>query len=109
MKSWLYVGAKVVAVGVDRDETVLTGCVCPEADGKTIYTIRDLRPIRDRIGVWLVEITNPKRLYIEGMIEPCFDAENFAPVTTINTDSQIAAMRELMQRARDEKRVTVEA
>lgn len=107
MKSWLYVGARITPINRTpfqwenfRPWKRDFWRALVEGDPKLgrVYVVFDIRK-NDR-GILFAGL-NGFTLY--------YSAHSFRPVTTVNTDSQIAAMRELMQKARDERRVTVEA
>lgn len=123
---WLFEGARVVCI--DNTDTRFDGA--QELINGTVYTVRWVGPrgltlngaifeyrgllmLPDEICVRLIGV-GPRRGYgIETGQLLCpdmpFSADRFAPVTTINTDSQIAAMKVLMQKARDENREGVRA
>lgn len=95
---WLFVGARVVCLNADPrafDETVdgwEPGGAPVEGE---VYTVTKVWPESDgHIAVSLAEIQRgpaARRVGNEG-----YGAERFAPIRTINTDSQIEAMRNLM-------------
>lgn len=76
---------------IQSDETVGYGDEVTPVVGN-IYTIRDIRPFRDRIGLVLEEIRNRPRLYRVAVIGPMqeieahFDTRSFEPVREQNID-----------------------
>lgn len=91
MKPWLFVGAKVVAVKFgDTDYPDM-----PNVDHDAVHTVRDIVDCRGHIGIRLEGVT--------GCTHPLFgddcpwDASAFAPVSTINTDATVAALKQTMR------------
>lgn len=113
-RAWLFVGAKVIAVGGGgcddpRESARLTGKykITKPTIG-SVYTVRTIREARRGLAITVAEIINPSLPPPDGQgLEADFAIENFAPL--IDTTKTVEAMRGLMQKARDEKRVTVEA
>lgn len=105
MKSWLFVGAKVVCVDGSPHDGGNYSTPLPVV-GK-IYTVRGVLPFiwpeKSGTGVWLEGLT---RIYSKkNGCETAWDSDRFQPAKTINTDAAITAMRELMQRAVKTQRV----
>lgn len=110
MKSWLYPGARVVVVSyrIPTGSRYKSGVLLPVI-GVT-YKVRDVKT-QEAFGgedwsVWTL-LDDFCAGYTEAGGEIWIPAVWLAPVT--NTDAAITAMRELMQKARNEKRVTVDA
>lgn len=100
MKPWLFVGAKVVCINDCPGR--MGNFDAPKLSLTAVYTIGEIADSLGILHVGLDEIarcpTGERWMY---------GADRFRPVT--NTDAQVEAMRKLMQKARDEKRVTVSA
>lgn len=96
MKPWLFVGAKVVCMSAEPLPGRIWLGTPPEVGA--VYTVI-------AIGVGLL---NPCVLWLQEIENNIgYNSCRFRPL--IDTTSQVSAMRELMQKARDEKRVTVGA
>ncbi len=58
-----------------------------------IYTIRDMREVRDLVGLCFHEIVSLHADFEEGHVEPAFNSKNFRPVkrTSIETFERLLA------------------
>lgn len=93
MECTFLVGQKVVLVrdfdpGV-RIEAQKDGIILPLMD--TIYTVRAVGAVGDMVVIWLVEIVNDKRYYLEffQVLEQGFDPTRFRPVVSRPTDISV--------------------
>ena len=90
---WLVVGAKVTLIEAPTRVSDV-GNIFPEY-GVT-YTVRDISIHSSGvIGIRLIEIVNPVRVYLDGIDECLFRADEFRPVRTTSTGTGMSILRKI--------------
>lgn len=90
MKSWLFVGAKVAIIRAEKSSYP----DMPTLDKNEVFTIREVIDFGYCLGIKLRGIAGCTHPFF-GADSP-FDARCFAPVSTINTDAAVEALKRLV-------------
>jgi len=91
---WLVVGCRVTQIDDSPWHAMDLGETAPEFGA--VYTVRDIVPWRGEIGIRLAEIVNPPALQPWGYDECVFIVSCFRPVKTIDTSSQVSALKKIV-------------
>lgn len=98
MSAWAKVGAKCVCVA----NGFASACKINEPEIGATYTIRTVEKYGDKIGVRLVEVSNPATLWFDrhgrskNDWEPCFLIEWFRPLITKTQEQDAELFRSLL-------------